>query len=437
VVTALADRRIEITLRNRVLFGVGEVDRLSDVIASAGGRRAFIVTDPGVDVAGVLATVAETIHTAGIPYTVFSQVEPNPSGATVELGATVLRGVGLDGTVIVALGGGSPMDAAKAIALCAANDRPVWELEYDGADLAPGVPIVAIPTTAGTGSEAHPFAVITHEEVGRKDYIGHPSLLPVVTILDPALTVGLPPGVTAATGVDALTHSLESLLSRNSNPFAEATAIGVIRTVAEWLPQAIADGSDLEARSQMLMASHLAGVGQASGTGVGLVHALGHALGTRGRLAHGTALAVVLPEVLAFYAEDRGLRDRELALVGVALRRPARQRSRGPRPAPRSASCADSWPRSASAIDSPRSGSTTPRSTWWRRTPSTTRRSATPRACRPWTRRARSSPRSTEGFADGPTPYSTDAAGVRVTSRGVGVDVRTRRARTAGRSRGL
>jgi hypothetical protein len=200
--------------------------------------------------------------------------------------------------------------------------------------------------------------------------------------------------VTAATGVDALTHSLESLLSRNSNPFAEATAIGVIRTVAEWLPQAIADGSDLEARSQMLMASHLAGVGQASGTGVGLVHALGHALGTRGRLAHGTALAVVLPEVLAFYAEDRGLRDREL-------------------------------------------GSTTPRSTWWRRTPSTTRRSATPRACRPWTRRARSSPRSTEGFADGPTPYSTDAAGVRVTSRGVGVDVRTRRARTAGRSRGL
>jgi alcohol dehydrogenase len=320
VVTALADRRIEITLRNRVLFGVGEVDRLSDVIASAGGRRAFIVTDPGVDVAGVLATVAETIHTAGIPYTVFSQVEPNPSGATVELGATVLRGVGLDGTVIVALGGGSPMDAAKAIALCAANDRPVWELEYDGADLAPGVPIVAIPTTAGTGSEAHPFAVITHEEVGRKDYIGHPSLLPVVTILDPALTVGLPPGVTAATGVDALTHSLESLLSRNSNPFAEATAIGVIRSVAEWLPQAIADGSDLEARSQMLMASHLAGVGQASGTGVGLVHALGHALGTRGRLAHGTALAVVLPEVLAFYAEDRGLRDRELALVGVALK---------------------------------------------------------------------------------------------------------------------
>jgi alcohol dehydrogenase len=221
--------------------------------------------------------------------------------------------------VIVALGGGSAMDAAKAIALRGANDRPLWELEYDGADLTPGCPIVAVPTTAGTGSEAHPFAVITREEIGRKDYIGHPSLLPVATILDPGLTVGLPPGTTAATGVDAMTHSLESLLSRNGNPFAESMALGVIRIVYRWLPRAIADGSDLEARSQMLMAAHLAGVGQASGTGVGLVHALGHALGTRGRLAHGTALAAVLPEVLAFYLEEPGLRDRELAQVGVAI----------------------------------------------------------------------------------------------------------------------
>ena len=316
--TGLADRRIEMVLRNRVYFGVGALARLPELIAAAGGSRIFIVTDPGVDVAGILAKVTGAI--APFPATVFSRVEPNPSGTTVELGATSLRSFGLDGTVIVAVGGGSPMDAAKAIALCAANDRPVWELEYDGPDLAPGPPIIAVPTTAGTGSEAHPFAVITHEEIGRKDYIGHYSLLPVATILDPALTVGLPVGVTAATGVDALTHSLESLLSRNGNPFAEATALGVIRTVVEWLPRAVADGADLEARSQMLMAAHLAGVGQASGTGVGLVHALGHALGTRGRLAHGTALAVVLPEVLAFYAAESGLRDRELALVGVAIR---------------------------------------------------------------------------------------------------------------------
>lgn len=316
----LADRQIEITLRNRVVFGVGAVGRLSELVAAAGGSRAFVVTDPGVFSAGVAGRALDVLEGASIPTTLFNEVEPDPSGSTVELGATTLRTFGLDGAVVVAIGGGSAMDAAKAIDLRAANDKPLWELEYDGPTLAPGRPIVAIPTTAGTGSEAHPFAVITHEEIGRKDYIGHQSLLPYATILDPGLTLGLPAAVTAATGVDALTHSLESLLSRNGNPFAEATALGVIRTVAEWLPRAVADGTDLEARSQMLMASHLAGVGQASGTGVGLIHALGHALGTRGRLAHGTALAVVLPEVLSFYAAEPGLRDRELALVGVALR---------------------------------------------------------------------------------------------------------------------
>jgi alcohol dehydrogenase len=234
----------------------------------------------------------------------------------VERGALALRELGLDGTIVVAIGGGSSMDAAKAIDLRATNDLPVWQLEYDGPDLAPGRPIVAVPTTAGTGSEAHSFAVITNEERGRKDYIGHPSLLPVTTILDPGLTVGLPPAVTGATGVDAMTHSLESLLSANPNPFAEAMALGVVRTVGTWLRAAVADGTDLEARSQMLMASHLAGVGQASGTGVGLVHALGHSIGSRGKVAHGTALASVLPEVLRFYL---GTRDRELALVGIAL----------------------------------------------------------------------------------------------------------------------
>jgi alcohol dehydrogenase len=275
------------------------------------------VTDPGVRRAGIIDPVLERLAGAGFPTDTFAEVEPNPAAATVDRGAAALRDFGLADTVVVAIGGGSSMDAAKAIDLRATNDLPVWELEYDGPDLTPGRPIVAVPTTAGTGSEAHSFGVITNEERGRKDYIGHPSLLPVTTILDPGLTVGLPPAVTAATGIDAMTHSLESLLSANPNPFAEAMALGVIRTVGAWLRAAVADGTDLEARSQMLMASHLAGVGQASGTGVGLVHALGHSIGARGKVAHGTALAAVLPEVLRFYL---GTRDRELALVGVALR---------------------------------------------------------------------------------------------------------------------
>ena len=274
------------------------------------------MTDPGVRRAGIIDPILDRMAEAGLPTGLFAEVEPNPAAATVERGSAVMRDFGLEGTVVVAMGGGSSMDAAKAIDLLATNDLPVWELDYDGPDLAPGRPIVAVPTTAGTGSEAHSFAVITNEERGRKDYVGHPSLLPVTTILDPGLTVGLPPAVTAATGIDAMTHSLELLLSANPNPFAEAMALGVIRTVGGWLRAAVADGTDLEARSQMLVASHLAGVGQASGTGVGLVHALGHSIGSRGRVAHGTALAAVLPEVLRFYS---GTRDRELALVGIAL----------------------------------------------------------------------------------------------------------------------
>jgi len=317
-VTRLADRQIEIVLRNRVYFGVGAIARLPEVVAAAGGSRVFVVTDPGVRRSGVVDHVLRVLAAAGLDTATFDEVEPNPAASTVERGAAALQAFGLEGTVIVPVGGGSSMDTAKALDLRAANDPlTVWELEYDGASLTPGRPVVAVPTTAGTGAETNSFGVITDEGAGRKGYIGHPSLLPVATILDPELTVGLPPAATAATGIDAMTHSLESLLSANPNPFAESTAVGVIRTVAAWLPQAVADGTDLEARSQMLMASHLAGVGQASGTGVGLVHALGHALGTRGKLAHGTALAVVLPEVLDFY---RGVRDRELALVGVALK---------------------------------------------------------------------------------------------------------------------
>lgn len=314
--TRLADRTFEMVLRNRVRFGVGSIESLPDLVRDVGGRRVFLVTDPGVRGSGVVDRVVAVLAAAGLDGHVFDGVEPNPGTRVIDRGASVLLGFGLDGTVIVAVGGGSSMDTAKAVNLGAANGAPIATLGYDDPALRPGRPMIAVPTTAGTGAEAHSFAVITDEAAGRKSYVGHPSLLARATVLDPALTVGLPAGVTAATGIDAMAHSLESLLSANPNPFAEAIALGVVRTVGEWLPRAVHAGSDVEARSQMLVASHLAGVGQASGTGVGLVHALGHAIGTRGRLAHGTALATVMPEVLAFYL---GIRDRELALVGVAL----------------------------------------------------------------------------------------------------------------------
>jgi alcohol dehydrogenase len=332
-VSSLADRTWELQLRGRIRFGAGAVETLPELVAAAAVHagdtgavpsgaarpRAFIVTDPGVVASGVIERVRRVLLVAGIDVGLYAAVEPNPGSTSVTRGSAALTAFGLAGTVVVPVGGGSSMDSAKAISLHAANGGNVLALGYHREDLMPGGPVIAVPTTAGTGAETNTYGVITDEAAGRKGYVGHPSLLPLWSVLDPELTVGLPPGATAATGVDAMTHSLESLLSRHPNPFAEALALQVIRTVREWLPRAVADGSDLEARSQLLMASHLAGIGQQSGTGVGLVHALGHAIGTRGRLPHGLALATVLPEVMAFYADEPGLRDRELALVGVAI----------------------------------------------------------------------------------------------------------------------
>jgi alcohol dehydrogenase len=307
---------LDLFIRDRTRFGVGAVAALPELIREARGRRAFIVTDAGVVASGVVNRVRAALAAGAIDVGVFDGVEPNPGTSSVGRGSAALAAFGAHGTVVVPVGGGSSMDTAKAVSLHVRNEGDVLGLGYHDPRLLPGLPLVAVPTTAGTGAETNTFGVITDQTTGRKVYVGHPSVLPVAAVLDPELTLRLPPAPTAATGVDAMTHSLESLLSRNPNPFAEAIALYVIRTVAEWLPVAVEDGGNIDARSQMLMASHLAGLGQASGTGVGAVHAIGHALGTRGKLPHGTALATVLPEVLATY---RPIRERELALIAVAL----------------------------------------------------------------------------------------------------------------------
>jgi alcohol dehydrogenase len=314
--TALAERTLDLLMADRTHFGAGSAGRIPAFVRELGGLRVFVVTDPGVARSGVVDQILRVLSDDGLAVSVFDGVEPNPGTEAVGRGVAELRAFGTEETVVVAVGGGSSMDTAKCVALSAMNPGPLRDLPYDGDELVAGLPVVAVPTTAGTGAETNIYGVITDEAAGRKFYVGHRSVLPRVAVLDPLLTLGLPPSATAATGIDAMTHSLESLLSRNPNPFAEAIALQVIRTVGEFLPRAVDDGTDLEARSQLLLASHMAGLGQASGTGVGLVHAIGHALGTRARLAHGTALATVLPEVLAY---DIPVRARELALVAVAL----------------------------------------------------------------------------------------------------------------------
>jgi alcohol dehydrogenase len=191
------------------------------------------------------------------------------------------------------------IDAAKGIALAAVNPERGRALDYRGTFARPALPVVAVPTTAGTGAETNAFGVVTDAAAGRKFYVGHASTLPAAAILDPDLTLSLPPAATATTGMDALTHALESYLSVRANPWADGIALQVIRMVSVYLPRAVADGADREARSQMLLAAHLAGAAMAS-TGLGLCHAIGHSLGGRFGIAHGAALSLVLPQVLRF-----------------------------------------------------------------------------------------------------------------------------------------
>ncbi|HTW00128.1 MAG TPA: iron-containing alcohol dehydrogenase [Streptosporangiaceae bacterium] len=304
-------------------FGVGAVARLPGIVRDAGRDIVVLVTDAGLAATPAVGGVAGVLEAAGIAVTVFSGVHPNPTTDDLADGAAAVSAAAASAAAgpaaprrvaLVAVGGGSPIDAAKGIALAAVNPQRGRDLDYRGEFARPALPIVAVPTTAGTGAETNAFGVVTDPAARRKFYVGHASSLPVAAVLDPRLTVGLPPAATAATGLDALTHALESYLSVRANPWSDAIALQVIRMIAAHLPRACADGHDLEARAQMLLAAHMAGVGMAT-TGLGLCHAIGHAIGGRFDVAHGVALTMVLPHVLRFNAAVREQRLAEVAAV--------------------------------------------------------------------------------------------------------------------------
>jgi len=335
----------------RAHFGVGSIGGLPGIVRGTGGGAVVVVTDAALAATPVVASVAGALEAAGVPVTVFGEVHPNPTTGDLAAGADAVAGAagatgssraarvtGLSGAAgaagaagagritLVAVGGGSPIDAAKGIALAAVNPQRGRDLDYRGEFASPALPIVAVPTTAGTGAETNAFGVVTDPQSRRKFYVGHASTLPAAAVLDPGLTVGLPPPATAATGMDALTHALESYLSVRANPWSDGIALQVIRMIAVHLPRAYADGQDLEARAQMLLAAHMAGIGMAT-TGLGLCHAVGHALGGRFDIAHGVALTMLLPEVLRFNAAVCAERLADVAAaLGVAD--PARSSAR-------------------------------------------------------------------------------------------------------------
>ena len=279
-------------------FGAGVLDTLSECVAELGMRRPLVVSDHGVAAAGLLDRALELLPRETER---FLDVPPNPSEAAVRAALTVYRGADCDG--IVALGGGSPIDLAKGVALTATHPGPLepYAAIYGGMDkiTAAVAPMIAIPTTAGTGAEVGRAALLTLED-GRKLGFISPHLIPKRAICDPELTRGLPPALTAATGLDALSHCIETLLSPRENPPAEAIALDGAGRIWRNLPVAFADGANLAARGEMTMGALEGGL--AFQKGLGAVHALSHALGGLPdlKLHHGTLNAILMPGVLRF-----------------------------------------------------------------------------------------------------------------------------------------
>jgi len=277
-----------------VKVGVGRIVELPKWCASLGMNRPLLVTDPGLADMDIVRDAAASSGAA-----VFSKIKGNPTGRNVEEGVAAYRAGGHDG--VIAFGGGSALDAGKAIALMVGQDRPLWDFEdvgdnFQRVKVEGMVPVVAVPTTAGTGSEVGRASVITDDDAKIKRIIFHPRMLPAVVILDPALTVGLPPRLTAATGMDALSHNLEAYCSPFFHPMAAGIALEGMRIVKDWLPRAVAQGDDLAARAEMLVASSMGAT--AFQRGLGAMHALAHPLGAHHDAHHGTLNAVLMPYVL-------------------------------------------------------------------------------------------------------------------------------------------
>jgi len=284
-----------------IRFGAGRIRELPQACAALGMRRPLLVTDPGLAKLPMIANTVEICRTAGLHCAVFSDVRSNPVEQNVIDGVRAYREGGHDG--VIAFGGGSGLDAAKAIALMVGQKRPIWDFEdredwWTRVDPAGMAPVVAVPTTAGTGSEVGRASVITDLRDHTKKIIFHPKMMPGVVISDPELTIGLPPKITAATGMDALSHCLEAYCAPFYHPLADGIAVEGMRLIHDYLPRAVADGKDLDARSHMLIASSMGAT--AFQKGLGAMHSLSHPCGANLDTHHGLTNAVVMPFVLAW-----------------------------------------------------------------------------------------------------------------------------------------
>ncbi len=282
-----------------IRFGAGRISELAEVCAGVPIKRPLIVTDPGMVELPAIVDIRAVLTAAGVAHGLFSEVKPNPVEANVTAGVEMYREGGHDG--VIAVGGGSALDVGKTIALMVGQTRPVWDFEDIGdnwtrADADAIAPVIAVPTTAGTGSEVGRAGVVIDESTHRKVIVFHPKMLPVAVICDPELTVGLPRMLTVGTGIDALSHSLEALCAPSYHPMSHGIGLEGARLVIENLPKVVEDPTDIVARGHMMAAAAMGAV--AFQKGLGGMHALAHPIGAVFNTHHGMTNAVVMPYVL-------------------------------------------------------------------------------------------------------------------------------------------
>ncbi len=292
-----------------IKFGAGRIAELPDACKQAGIKKPLLVTDKGLADLPITAQVLDIMEGAGLGRGIFSQVDPNPNEKNLDAGVAAYKSGGHDG--VIAFGGGSGLDLGKMVAFMAGQTRPVWDYEdvddwWTRADADGIAPIIAVPTTAGTGSEVGRASVITNSETHVKKIIFHPKVLPTVVICDPELTTGMPKFITAGTGLDAFAHCVEAFSSPHYHPMSQGMALEGMRLVKDYLPRAYANGSDLEARAHMMSAAMMGAT--AFQKGLGAIHAMSHPVGAVFGTHHGTTNAVCMPAVLKLNAPE--IKDR-------------------------------------------------------------------------------------------------------------------------------